>query len=326
MANRPVSRHRLRDRLRCERCSAGDVDARAGVRLAVDEEHLRPARAEAEHRQQHEASALRHVRHRRAVAEAGADRGTGVVGVSLQDERLAGEVAASDAADAVGDPIGVERDLAGDPRDEVVGERNRSRHVRLQIVQEDPDRAARRDEVGSPGGEEDPAAARAEVEPEGRTAPAEARAGSAGVAVDLACRSRDEVADEDVALAVRIAGDEVGRRRVEEHAAAVAADGDDVARAGGLLLVRGHADPAGSARRQVADEHVAGVVGIGAQGEIGGGRVERDRRAVRRDHGARRVAVRLTARGRHAHANRREWRRGSLTRTDRKHAAQNEHD
>ena len=71
------------------------------------------------------------------------------------------------------------------------------------------------------------------------------------------------VVDKDVAVTVRVAGDEVGGVRVERHIASVGTDGRIVTVATGrLAAVRGHAHPLGGPGLRVVDESVGLTVRV----------------------------------------------------------------
>src|SRR4051794_30108543 len=102
----------------------------------------------------------------------------------------------------------------------------------------------------------------------------------AAVAVGLtaACGDADPlrhaeaaVAEEDVHLAVAVAGDEVGGCRIEDHEAAVARDARAAAVAVALLVVRADAGALCCAEPPVTDENVVAVVGVARhhEGRVG---------------------------------------------------------
>src|SRR5581483_8353039 len=130
-----------------------------------------------------------------------------------------------------------------------------------------------------------------------------------GAAAAAACLGADCCADgrldglvffeEDVVVAVGVAGDEVGCGRVEHDVAAVGGDASPEAASVGLGARRVGADPLGPAGKAVVHVHVVGAVGIGA-GEVGGVRIERDVASVTGDSRRICVAVALAAVRRHA--------------------------
>jgi hypothetical protein len=102
----------------------------------------------------------------------------------------------------------------------------------------------------------------------GRVCPPPARAGG-----DAPGEALLEIADETVADAVRVAGDEVRRRRDEPDVAAVARHGGPEAQAAraaagggspaaGLTTARTHRDPGRDASLEVVPEHIGQRVGV----------------------------------------------------------------
>ncbi len=103
--------------------------------------------------------------------------------------------------------------------------------------------------------------------------------GAAGRDADALGHAGLSVVDEDVQLAVGVAGDQIGRQAGERDVAAVARDLGQVAEAVRLAPARGDADPLGDAGDPVVDEDVRGGVGV-AGDQVGGAADERDIAAV----------------------------------------------
>src|SRR5581483_3565767 len=102
--------------------------------------------------------------------------------------------------------------------------------------------------------------------------------------------------DEDVVGAVRVAGDEVRRGRVEGDVAAVGRDRGVVPVAVPLLAPRGDAHAARLVLPSVVDEDVVGAVRV-AGDQVRRVRVKGDVAPVRRDRGVEAVVVPLLAGG-----------------------------
>src|SRR5439155_25469907 len=107
-------------------------------------------------------------------------------------------------------------------------------------------------------------------------------------------RPRLPVVDEHVGRAVRVAGDEVGRRAVEGDEATIGREDGPCTEAVSLAPARRDAYPLGRARLPVVDEHVGRAVRV-AGDQVGRIALERDQAAVGREGGGGEEAAAVAA-------------------------------
>jgi len=206
--------------------------------------------------------------------------------VRIADDEV-GRIALERDEAAVGREGGVAADVVG--LGPVGGDAHARGHARLPVADEHVGRAVRvaDDEVGRIALKRDQTAV-------GREGGAQAGGVALGAArgdAHALGRARQPVADEHVGRAVRVAGDEAGRKADERDEAAVGrerrgeGEANEAAAAVALSPAGGDAHPFGRARLPVVDEHVGHAVRVGGD-EVGRSAVEGDEAAVGREGGA----------------------------------------